>query len=485
MKGNRWLTSLLPVLAIMLLASACSFGSGTASNVENEPSTLKVMFYDERSFYQQYGMLFAATHPNVEVEVVETESMFRGGGVEDYNQAMLDFIDDEQPDIVMLQPEQYADLAKDGRLYDLSKLTSDESFDIEGLLPGMVEYLTELSDGKLYGLSPSFYSQVVYYNKDLFDEYGVPMPTDQMSWDELLELAMRFPTDGGDERIYGLKASYQGNVSELATMIGGTQGLSIIDPGQMQVLINTDAWKSAFQTALDVVQSGTLYIQDPNNFGGGSYEEYLMQNPFLSGKLAMNIDGHYFINELESAQDYLEDEGIQNWDMVTMPIDPNNPDVSVNMNVNNIFAINANSANIEAGEQFIRYLHSDEYARVTSKSHQGSGLPVRTQYIDSAEGYNMQAFYKLKPSQNPIYEDYSEVPRSFFGQFQSLIEQEMQAVMDGNEMMDNALDNLQVKAQEALIQAQQEQEKAEAEQGEAEPAVSTEPADQGDDEASS
>ncbi|GIQ70573.1 ABC transporter substrate-binding protein [Xylanibacillus composti] len=474
MKGTRWLTRIAPVLVLMLLASACSFGAGNADN-EVVPSTLKVMYYDERSFFQQYGMLFSATHPHVDIEVASTQNLFSSGTViEDYNQMMLDFIEDEQPDVLMLSAEQYTELAQDGRLYELSKLTSDESFDLEGLMPGLIDYMTELSDGKLYGLSPTFHSQVIYYNVDLFEQYGVPQPTDQMSWEQLIELAMRFPTDGGENRVYGLKAGYEGSVSELATMIAGTYGLSLIDPGQMQVLINTDAWKSAFQTALNAVQSGTLYVQDPENwFGGGSYEEYLLQDPFISGKLAMAVDGQYLINQLDSAQDYLQDRGIQNWDLITMPVDPNNPDVSAHVNLSNIFAINANSANIEAAEQFIRYLHSDEFARVSSRSHLGSGFPVRTKYIESKEDINMEAFYKLKPASNELYRDYGELPAQFFSEFQGILQEELDKVINGDELLDNALDNLQVRAQEALIRAKQQEEEEKAQQGEA--ATVTEP----------
>lgn len=472
MKGNRWLTRLMPVLALMLLATACSFGSSTGNVADEEQSSLKVMYYDERSFFQQYGMLFSATHPHVEIEVASTEKLFRGQDViEDYNQLMLDFIEEEQPDVIMVQPEQYAELARDGRLYDLSKLISDESFDIEGLLPGLVDYLSELSDGKLYGLTPGFQSQVIFYNKDLFEQHGVQLPQDQMSWDEMLELAMRFPTDGGEERIYGMKAGYEGSVVEMATMIAATHGLSFIEPGQMQVLINTDAWKSAFQTALDAVQSGAIYVQDPNFWGGGgTYEEYLMQDPFISGKLAMSAESYYYISQLDSAKSYLADKGIQNWDIVTMPVDPNNPDVSPHVHLSSIFAINANSPNIEAAEQFIRYLHSDEYARVSSKSHQFNGLPIRTKYIGTDDEHNVEAFIKLKPVQNQINEDYNEVPATFFGQFHNLIQEELQTVIDGNESLDIALDNLQVKAQEALLEAKKQEEEEKAKKGESEPA---------------
>lgn len=271
---------------------------------------------------------------------------------------------------------------------------------------------------------------------------------------------MRFPTDGGKERIFGLRAGYQSSLYQLATSIGSSLGLSFIQPEQMQVTINTDAWKQVFESAKQAVDAGVLYQQDPNGFAGGrSYEEFLMSDPFIGGKTAMSIEGVHLMRQIEEAQTYLEDKGVQNWDLVTVPVDPNNPDYSPSMSVSNIFAINAESPNIEGALAFMRYVHSDEYARVTSKTNTGQ-FPVRTQYVQDDGEHNLAAFYSLKPAVNEMYRDLSDVPQEFFMQFRGIAEQEMQLVTDGQKTVGEALDTLQTRGQELLIQAQQNEEQA-------------------------
>ena len=100
-------------------------------------------------------------------------------------------------------------------------MTEDEKFNKETLIPGLLDYMKEMGGGKLYGLSPSFYSQVIFYNKDMFNKYGIPLPEDRMSWEKVFELAQRFPTDGAkDKRVYGLSFGYNSDVYQLGSMLG-------------------------------------------------------------------------------------------------------------------------------------------------------------------------------------------------------------------------------------------------------------------------
>ena len=130
--------------------------------------------------------------------------------------------------------------------------TEEKDFDKESLLPGLLEYLKDLSGGRLYGLVPDFYARAIYFNKDLFIEHGVELPNDRMTWDDLFRLAAMFPPEGSeDDRIYGLDMGYSAaDLFQLGTMIGSSQNLSIVDASMEQVTINSDAWKQVFDTAL-------------------------------------------------------------------------------------------------------------------------------------------------------------------------------------------------------------------------------------------
>jgi len=444
----------VPLVLTAALLAGCSSGTGK-EGADNEPATLKIVYHNERAFYQQYGMLFYALHPNVEFEIVSTQSIQPKPG-EDYRELMNAFIEEQQPDIMLLDASQYERMAGEGKLVELDARIKQEEFDAEGLLPGLVDYLREKAGGKLYGLTPEFYSQAIYYNKDLFTQYGVPLPEDRMSWEQLFQLAARFPTDGqGEDRVYGLKMGYQTNLFQMANGIGAAQGLSFVNPANKQVTINTDSWKKVFETALTALESGALYTEDPfQPQNGTTYESYIFGDPFISGKVAMVIEGTYLMNQIKEASNFSNEtmKPISNWDLVTMPVDPQRPDESSSINFYNIFAINAASQNVDMAWEFIRYIHSDDYARVTSKTDTGR-LPIRTKYILDEEGRRLEAFYALKPSQTDLYEGFEKLPSDFFMQFDGMANGELEAVSNGTKSVSEALDNLQVNAQAMLDQA--------------------------------
>ena len=357
LKGLRY-NHLAPiaVFGTALIMSGCSLTGGGA-DAGDQKSTLKIMYYDERSFYDQYGTLYSALHPNVELTVVSNQN-YTNEPVKDPDAELQKFIDKENPDVLILGNDQLTKFAKDGKLLELDGMIAEKDYHQETLIPGLVDYMKQLGDGKVYGLSPSFYSQAIFYNKDLFAKYGIPLPQDKMSWEQLFQLAQRFPTDGAkDKRVYGLNLGYNTDAYQLGSTIGASQNLAMFNASSGQVTVNTPSWKKVFQTAVDALKSGSLYVEDPNgNSGSTTYEDYMLRDPFLAGRLAMKFESTYMLDQIKEAQTRLKDKVVQNWDLVTVPVDPQNPDGSTNMNFGQIFAINA-----EVGErrrsQGIRPLH--------------------------------------------------------------------------------------------------------------------------------
>lgn len=453
MRYNRLTLFTFSLMLLTGLLAGCSTGGNESKN--NEKTTLKVMYYDERGFYSQYGMLFSAIYPNIEIEVVSTQNVNYEDG-KDMQKAMEEFIEEQKPDVLMLGPDQYAKMAGEGKLYNLESFIKKDEYDLEGIVPGVVDYLKEQSDGILYGLAPNFNSQAIYYNKDLFTKYDVPFPEDRMSWKTLLELAAMFPTTGTKEdRVYGLKAGYNSGLYQFGLTIGASQGLSYVNPTTMQMTINTDSWKTAFETAQMAIKSGTLYEEDRNGMMSESstYESYLLRDPFIGGKVAMAMDANYLMDQIKEAKNNKEvmDKVIKNWDLVTMPVNPQNPDESSSMSIHQIFAIDAKSTNPEGAWKFISYINGDEFARVTSKVQNG-GFPIRTKYLSAEEGLNMAAFYSLKPVQSTMFKDFEKLPQEFQMKFYGISEQEMQGVTDGKKSVSEALDNLQAQGQQFLLE---------------------------------
>ncbi|OUM95370.1 MAG: hypothetical protein A9Z00_08430 [Thermobacillus sp. ZCTH02-B1] len=438
------------MLVLALLTAACSSG-GNTEEADGEPVTLKVLYWNDQSFYSEYGMPYYALNPDVEFEVVNT-SKIRVSEGESYLDKLDAFIREEQPDILVLDLEQYEKFANDGRLVSFEPYLNRDKVDLDGFVPGLIELMRSKGGGELYGLTPHFSSQALYYNKDLFDRYGIDYPTDKMSWEDLFNLAARFPTDGSDEdRVYGLNIGYYTDLFQLGQRIGMSLGLREVNPADMRVLVDSDSWARVYELALGAMRSGALYKIESTSFEGG-YDEFLLRDPFISGKAAMTIDGAYLMQQIREAQDYIPDKAVKNWDLVTVPVDPANPDYTNDVWFYNIFAINADSANRDAAWDFIRYLHSDDYARVMSKILNGT-FPVRTKYIRDDEGRNLAAFYLLKPADTNMYARYGDLPDDFFTHYYEIGTEEMQAVLEDRKTVAEALASMQTRLQAALDEA--------------------------------
>jgi multiple sugar transport system substrate-binding protein len=391
----------------------------------------------------------------VDIEVVSTQSMYMNMDGKDPEKEFNKMLEEKKPDVLMLDINRYEKMAADGKLLELDAVIHKDKFDIENILPSITDLLKSKGNGRLYGLSPSFYSNVLMYNKDLFEQNGIEFPKDQMSWEEVLQLAKRFPTTGDeDKRIYGFFQNNYGQASiyQFATMIAVTEGLSAVDPENLKVTINNNSWKKVFETSLDALNSKAMNSPkaSDNSQQSNSYENYLKRDYFISGRAAMTINGYYMFDQLQQAKNQIKDFKPINWDIVTVPVDPKNPDKTNGFGVNELFAINSQSTQQRAAWEFVKYLNSEEFARIQSRSSQQ--LLTRTKYTKEKDGHSLEAFYKLK-ADTDFYKGYEKIPQNFYQPFNQLVDQEMKPVLEGKKSVDEVLPFIQAKGQEALDKA--------------------------------
>lgn len=451
-KGMR--KALFFIMCIVLVAG-CTSNPGAK---EAEPQSLRVMFWDESYFFQQYGDLFSMQHPNIEIEVVSTNNIYRDLGPEsDYEKALKEFIEKEQPDVLMVSVDQLETYVSEGKVRELDTLIERDKYDIETIYPALIELLKERGDNKLYGLTPNFYGSAILYNADLFAKYGVELPHDGMSWYDIIELAKQFPTEGDEKtRVYGFDNNWGVNLAQLASMISSAEGIEYIDTNAMKITLNTDSWKKIYQTALDAMKSKTIYDPGENGFRGGSMEEYYQSQPFVMGRAAMTIGDTYVLRNLKEASDALKDYKSFEIGIVAGPAASTEPDKSRNISVNEVFAIAANSPNTDAAWEFIKFVNGDQFAKIKSRSL-NSGLLSRMGYSNEYNGHSLEAYYKLKP----LPTDYSgmrKIPNGFYEKYQPLLDTEMKLVEDNAKTLDEALAKIETEAQVALDQAIKDQE---------------------------
>ncbi|MFB9327088.1 ABC transporter substrate-binding protein [Paenibacillus aurantiacus] len=429
------LTSLIVISAI--LVQGCS--DNDSFNPE-EPGKLKVMYQDEDTFNQRYGNLISSKFPNLEIEIVGTQQLYTldVNTEEDYKV----LIEKEEPDVILMNTlNQYSELAEKNKLLDLEQMLLEEDFKSADLLPGSLQLLREKGGTTLYGISPYFCANALYYNRDLFDKYKVPLPTKSLTWPEVIELAKRFPTAGSEEeRIYGFTMNTY--LSDLGLTIGETSGLQTTDSVGKKVTVRTDGWKQVYGMVADAQKSGAFYFPGNLDYSKLSYEESLKADKFISGKAAMTLKEFYYADYMKHVATSGKIKPVK-WGWLREPVDPANPDVSSSFYLNEIYGVNANSANKEAAWQLVKLINGDEAARLLSRSNNSGCLMTRTIYNKPDEGVNYDPFYSLQPrGQSMLYK-----LGSFYRSFRPLMNKELEAVVSGSKNMDEALATLQNEGQ--------------------------------------
>lgn len=450
------------VISIMLLlmvwtVGGCSFGQSGEQALDkfdkDKQSTIKVMYWDEQYFMQQYGYMFMAKYPNIDIEVVSMQSMYRDDQYDPEN-SMKKFIEQENPDVLLLSPDELAKLASEQMLYDLEPVISQDKFDIENIHSTVIDYLKFKGDGKLYGLSPTFSSKALFINQKLFQEQGVTQPEGAMSWEELLQLAQRFPS-GGDEstRIYGyMNPEYQSDPFSMTLMIGNESGLMAEDQGK--VLIGGDAWKSLFEQVIEAYKSGSVAQVKRMEMGQSfTQDDWLRRNHFVAGKVAMTLGDPYLMQNLEDAKAAWKDDMFE-WDIVNAPVGSDSG-LNTNFYLNDLFAINAKSPNLREAWEFVKYANGDELARVRSKVSRE--VFTRTTYMTRKDGRSLEPFYQLTFNNNESVNDQQ------FGGFQYMIQEaankEIEEVISGNKSLDDAIQAIEKLGQDQVNQMKLQKDK--------------------------
>ncbi|OPA75777.1 hypothetical protein BVG16_20840 [Paenibacillus selenitireducens] len=451
-------TLLVSVIVLSLFLTACSKDQGSKALGEDGQVKLKVVFWDENYFYQQYGNYFSMKYPNVEFEVISTNKMqqeLQESKNPDYNEAYSKFIEKNQPDVMMLQMDQYEKFVSAGKLYELDTMIKQDKFDTESIIPNVIQMLKDKGGGKIYGLAPTFGAQAIYYNIDMFQKHGVDLPKNQMTWEEVLQLAKRFPTGGsGKDREYGLYMDYGMTPSNIIMSVGNVENLRIVDKDGEKVQFDAEPWRKIYQLVVDNFQSKTLVNED-QNMQGGSMESYYEGKPFLMGKAAMTIAGTWSISEFERVKDQVKNYKPFQWGVVTAPVSAMDPNTTDSMYLSEIMAINAQSPNTSAAWEFVKFINGPEMAKMQSRQMNGN-MPTRKEFIKDKENHDLSAFYLLSPRAKSVTYDFEKTPANFYQTLTQVLDEQTKQVLDNKQSVDQAMTNIQKQLQEGLVKAKQE-----------------------------
>jgi len=165
--------------------------------LEDERTTVRFAITDvEVPIYEDVIAAFEEENPDLDVQIVSVNEVLGLGALgstqvpEDANQRLVAAADVVKTGISRQMVQQ-------GLVRDLSPfLEADPNFQAADFFPGALEnYQWE---GGTWALPTAINFRLIFYNKDAFDEAGVPYPEAGWSWDDLLAKARAVTVRDGD-----------------------------------------------------------------------------------------------------------------------------------------------------------------------------------------------------------------------------------------------------------------------------------------------
>jgi len=398
---------LLPALVLLALCVSCSPSPGAVKQPEGNagedapPSPVTLTLYMQSAFpiQNQIMDIIHNKYPHITIRPLLRE---KGQMPEDLLAAGT------FPDIIYASTPWYTDYLDLKVLLDLNELTKLKGLDVGKLDPLAIDAIKMWGEkGELYALPIYRNFAVTYYNKDLFDKFGVPYPKDGMTWKQAIEIAKTMTRKEDNVEYKGLDASESYSaVSALSTPF-------VKPDGKANLL------QERFALALQNLKE--IY-GIPGNRPGINVSE------FYKGTVAMSV----FWNVIASFEEMSKNGTPLNWDMVTTPTYDAAPGKSFQVDSHNL-SISAHSIHKEEAFQVIAYLLSKEVQADISKNGYLPSLAdpdlekVFGANLQSLKGKNVSAIFKQQSA--PLYK---------ITRYDSIVMGELGKAM--NEVLDNQKD---------------------------------------------
>lgn len=339
---SKWHLTAPAMLSLSILLSGCGKEAGVAelstpevnSNAPAEPITL-TLFNDVVVAASDIDMLIVEPakkkFPHITLNVVAPgkgtylPDLVAAGQIPDmilggfYNQARNDEL---------------------GVVTNLDELISKAKIDMSQYPSALTETF-KLYRSNWYALPLYLNIAALWYNKDIFDKFGVPYPSDGLTWQEAIELGKKLTREDGGVKYMGF---YPGNWNFMA----GQLAIPRVDPQTKKAVFDTPDMEKVFRTLKD------------GNVAAGSAEidSGKARTMFLNERTLAMFPNWMIVGELEDL--YNKQGNTFNWDMAVQPTF-----AGVNSQVDaHYLMIGANSKYKEQAFELIAYLSSNKESQL-------------------------------------------------------------------------------------------------------------------------
>lgn len=289
-----------------------------------------------------YVKAFEEKNPDIKVEFMQIPEA-------EYSQKMRSMaMTGTAPDALCLWEADLADFVRGGWVLGLDDYVKQSAeLSLDDFIPAVTQLMK--LQGNLYGLPWCFATEIMYYNKDLFDKAGIGYPDMGWTWDNFEDAAKKLTVESdGKVTQWGCDAiGFQGLWYSLA----GTFGDKIVDEqGRFSMGSGT---KQFLKRWFDLTNTSKA-VASPQITTSGVVSADL----FMAGKAAMAFNGSWLTSVYKDVKDFT-------WDIAPLPKSARNYSTLHT----GFFAINAKSEAKDAVWKFIEFCMSDEGQQLINKAY--------------------------------------------------------------------------------------------------------------------
>lgn len=278
------------------------------------------------------------------------------------------------PDIFTNAWNNCASWSDKGAVMDLTDLANnDATFDRNDFIKGAIE--RGIYKGKLYGIPFQVYSSEIYYNKELLAKEGYTKPPETI--EELVEMAIKLTKFDSKGNI--IQAGFIPDFPWLDNCLWPVAfGAKWIDPATNKLTFDSPEMAAAYQWQVDLYSK--LGFEKLMRFKSGLGKLTGAQDPFISGKLAMQFSGEWIFGTMAQYAPKMD------YGVAPIPYPKDNPGVKGAMFVTtNVWNINARTK-VDKNEVWkaLSALTSKESYKEFGKGINGAGqMMARATALDS------------------------------------------------------------------------------------------------------
>jgi raffinose/stachyose/melibiose transport system substrate-binding protein len=281
---------------------------------ETEEVTLRVLVHQNPpmvEFVEAFNAKFSEKYPNVTVDLAVvnandlstvTQTRLTANDVDVVD--MFGFSNAAAPYMKNVDPPNWQTLIEAGYLLDISDQPFVQNY-YEAAITDAGSYNGKVYQVNLGGVSYSG----IYYNKDLFAEYGVDIPT---TWDELVAACDTFAAAD-------IPCMTAGGKDGWPIFVGAYGVIGSIYPDQEALVegLWTGSIKWNDETSMEMWEKMKVYAQEMMEPGASGIAGDAAPGRFASGAVAMFSGGTWYASAIESAEPEFE------WGYIPWPASDN------------------------------------------------------------------------------------------------------------------------------------------------------------------